>query len=507
MRPNQDSSRNPFKRNRQVPDYTARRVQWRLAILVFAVMLVLLMMQKAGQPETWEWMNFKKQPANQTSQGHAIDYGTSEHETVDTRISLVEGDADQPTDVITVADAFANPDANDLNAQPELKQAEPNGAEAEAAAEISEANDFVVAERDFWQKMYNRLSSPDKDTLFHLLRATIYRDQLNDQLSEPWAELSARIDLQRQAYYKKVEQRITALNQESQNARSPNPDGQEQRWTETLASMRKFWDQRVNPQLTEMAAGESALDEKPDRQKIEAVIELLDIAESIALSRVEDNAMTSRKSDMQAWFGIFDRLRRATETEIADSSRGGVSYVQLFEQPELYRDQVVTIRGQVRAAWWVEAPTNVHQIERYYVYWIRPDDGSNNPIAVYALEKPAGFPEINKKHIESDQEEWKEPVTVHGVFLKKWVYLSRDSSRICPLLLAKTIQWEPVAETAPAKELPGILAILATILVVGLVAVGIAMFAYRLTSKDLPGSRLTKPDVLKFDAEQISDQS
>lgn len=213
--------------------------------------------------------------------------------------------------------------------------------------------------------------------------------------------------------------------------------------------------------------------------------------------------MTSKQSDMQAWFSIIDQLKRTPDSGLNSASIGSVSYVQLFEQPDLYRGKVVTIVGEIRGAYWVDAPANDFEVERYYVFWIRPEDGSNNPIAVYALSPPPGFPTVNKKSSDSDKEAWKEPALVHGIFFKKWVYLSQDGSRVCPLLLAKTVEWKPIQEKEETSSLPGIPAIFAMLIAIGLVAISIAAFAYHLSSRELPGSRLTKKaDEVSFDIEQ-----
>ena len=50
----QQDENSPFRRT--VPNYSTRSVQIRLLMLVFAVMTVIALMMKAGDPNTWRWL-------------------------------------------------------------------------------------------------------------------------------------------------------------------------------------------------------------------------------------------------------------------------------------------------------------------------------------------------------------------------------------------------------------------------------------------------------------------
>ncbi|NIP86075.1 MAG: hypothetical protein GTO03_11110, partial [Planctomycetales bacterium] len=55
----------------------------------------------------------------------------------------------------------------------------------------------------------------------------------------------------------------------------------------------------------------------------------------------------------RAWFNLLEVLQNNSSQLIHQSSTGDVTFVQLFEQPEVYRGQLVTIRGTVKRAEWI----------------------------------------------------------------------------------------------------------------------------------------------------------
>jgi hypothetical protein len=48
-----------------------------------------------------------------------------------------------------------------------------------------------------------------------------------------------------------------------------------------------------------------------------------------------------------------------------------------------------------------------------------------------------GLP-VDGEYVETD-----ETVSVTGYFFKRWAYRAQDSTRLAPLILAKTLRWEP----------------------------------------------------------------
>ncbi|MBN2476109.1 MAG: hypothetical protein JXB62_15970 [Pirellulales bacterium] len=150
------------------------------------------------------------------------------------------------------------------------------------------------------------------------------------------------------------------------------------------------------------------------------------------LKSIRDDT-TFRYDERHAWFNLLDVLRRTDESALREASLGRVTFAQLFNQPNEYRGELVTIRGTVRRAHPLEAPKNDKQIDRYCQTWVQPADHQTTPMVVYCLSLPKGFPtgmDVSAK------------VEVTGFFFKRWAYRAQDGLRTTPVLLARTVHWE-----------------------------------------------------------------
>ncbi len=134
---------------------------------------------------------------------------------------------------------------------------------------------------------------------------------------------------------------------------------------------------------------------------------------------------------------------------------------------------MVTVSGTAELAYHVAAPKNDLGIETYYVFWLRPGDGSDAPIVAYALELPDGFPDVG-----SDQTKLREEMTFTGYFFKRWAYGAHDGIRTAPMILAKRPAWQPTPSILNV-ELPSWQSVLIAVLVIALVAIRIAFWVYR----------------------------
>lgn len=162
------------------------------------------------------------------------------------------------------------------------------------------------------------------------------------------------------------------------------------------------------------------------------------------LADIEDNT-PFRAAEHAAFFHLLNLLNETSEEQIAEAAQP-VTYVQLFEQANTYRGELVTLKGIVRWAHEIEAVPNEYGLEYYYQVWLEPDD-QPEPVCFYVLDLPLNFPL---------GQELGEKVTLHGVFFKRWVYRARQDMRITPLLLARTLHWEGTATIAQAeKPAPG----------------------------------------------------
>ena len=207
-------------------------------------------------------------------------------------------------------------------------------------------------------------------------------------------------------------------------------------------------------------------------------VESLPALTAAELAKIEDDTVW-RPAEREPWFKLFASLQQMSPEQLQKSTATNVGFVQLFRQPSAYRGQLVTIRGQVRLVYHVQAPQNELGITGYYVFWIRPKGGSNSPLVVYSLELPAGFPEVPDKDLDARTLEIDESVTFTGYFFKRWAYRARGGLHTAPMLLARVPLWVPTPDQAEQIELPDPLTIaIAIALLVG-VALLITWWAYR----------------------------
>jgi hypothetical protein len=171
--------------------------------------------------------------------------------------------------------------------------------------------------------------------------------------------------------------------------------------------------------------------------------------------RIQDDTVF-RPAEREIWFYELGRVRDVPAEDLLKQSVGEVAYLQLFDQPEDYRGQIVTIEGTARLAYRVQAPSNYVGIEEYYIYWIHPAGGPSSPIVVYALGAPAGFPAIKDRDADRGTTKLHEEVRVTGVFFKRYAYLNKDGNATytTPLILANTPEWKPAVQLVTADRLP-----------------------------------------------------
>ncbi len=196
----------------------------------------------------------------------------------------------------------------------------------------------------------------------------------------------------------------------------------------------------------------------------------------IDFSSVQDD-QPFRSAEAGPWFAILSRLRQTEERTIAAASRGWVTFSQLYRRSHDWRGRIVTVKGRVVQVARMRAPKNDVAISEYYQVWFRPAD-ENNPLVVYVLSLPPGFP--TGKRLD-------EPAEVHGVFFKRWAYQAHDSLRAAPVLLAKEMHWEgkaPATEAAPGPNpLPAVV----------LAVIFAGVFVWYVHQKTRPKARSAEP--------------
>jgi len=152
-----------------------------------------------------------------------------------------------------------------------------------------------------------------------------------------------------------------------------------------------------------------------------------------------------RKAEHPAWFKLFGVLQTEDQVSLDERSIGPVTFIQLYRQPKEYRGELVELRGTLRRSEPLPAPPNDHGIESYYRTWVFPDDNPSNPIVVYTLSVPDGFPSGMTLV---------EKVELQGFFFKRWPYVATDAIRTAPVVLASELDWIAMPEAeSPAPPL------------------------------------------------------
>lgn len=178
------------------------------------------------------------------------------------------------------------------------------------------------------------------------------------------------------------------------------------------------------------------------------------------LRDVQDDARFVAK-EANAFFHLLRLLSETDEATIKKSPAERVTYLQLWQQSAEYRGRLVTMRGRARGVQVKRAPPNDDGLQQYYEVWLQHESGNNasNPIAIYCLELPQGFPV---------KESMDEQVELTGLYYRRWWYLdSKDKPRRAPLILAKTLDWTPAPPVIDEPlNLPLLFALIASAAVV-----------------------------------------
>jgi hypothetical protein len=132
------------------------------------------------------------------------------------------------------------------------------------------------------------------------------------------------------------------------------------------------------------------------------------------------------------YYLVHERLRRYREAE--RNPRQFETYVDLFMNPDVWKGQLVTLRGHVRHVVSYPAKHPEFRGRELHELWLFTDDSQNNPTVVITPSLPADFP-VAAELIDQ--------VSVTGCVFKQYVYRGQESRRIAPLVLAGSIQWTP----------------------------------------------------------------
>ena len=149
------------------------------------------------------------------------------------------------------------------------------------------------------------------------------------------------------------------------------------------------------------------------------------IIDQLALSMLKDHSLFSNEDDI-AWFRMLERLQQYDYPTIKSNSTARVSALELGTQQPQFRGQLVTVRGEIRKAYRVQAQKNDLGVKQYFVIIIKPTGGTLVPFVVYSLEAPANFPQLPDKNLDGQTRDMSDLVEVTGYFFKSWAHQGGD---------------------------------------------------------------------------------
>jgi hypothetical protein len=433
------------KRRKPPPDYSSRRVQFRLFVLVTLVMVVITAAFEARNPARWRWL----WELNGTSK----DAG----ESLDPRLHVAPGRESESGEVV-LSDSRS-----------------PRG--EQTSAERKRVPAEVRAWEAGWDDVYKNLSYDDRTVLYNLLNAA-RRTGLSDDSAHA-AETLERLD---QCWSDHRRLALAALSDLSET--------EQQAWSELIEGLYRRWHEAVRPALASVGeAGRSGGVSLSDAQRAQ-LQELQSLLNSVQLNMIQDDSVF-RSSEREIWFYLLGELQAANAAQLQEHSLGPIGYAALFKQPDFYRGKLVTVQGTAKAVYSLPAPQNSYGIERYWVYVLYPSGGPSNPILVYALEKPADFPSLERADVGKKPLASEEEVRFTGYFFKRYAYQAQGGIFTAPMLLAREPEWLPASSLLSNRPLPSLPAFLGVAAVLALLAAALAWWVYH---QDPVGSSRPRAD-------------
>jgi hypothetical protein len=406
----------------------SRRVQMRLLLMIMTFGATLWMMNEVRKPENWRWFT----ALDQQSQA-AADLESNPAEP-DTRISQRPPPETDPPGIITMeSDASA--------VEIELPEAG-SGLDARSRAR-----------HDAWEQALGSLDHQQRRLFDRMMLAARGRAQLADENTELRKDVLAKLHRQWSSY---LQEALGAIVEQQENL----SEEEKASWLLIIQQMESNWENGILPALTTVSSGGELNDEQR-----ELLAEAQAVIDEVNIEAIVDNSIT-RPSDAPAWFRLLEQLQATEQAQLDTPQVPQVGFVELFDQPDVYRGKLVRVEGVIKLAKRVRPRENPLGIDEYYMFWLRPD-GSSSPMAIYTLELPPDFPELDYQGVELDTR-----ASFTGFFFKRWVYAAGDGPRIAPELLAKIPTWTPEpAAKRPALPQTNVI----TMIIAGAAALGIAI--------------------------------
>lgn len=394
-------------------------------LLVFVFMFVLLLIERARNPDLYQWIWTTDQAPPQ-------------------QVKETENRTPSGAD----------------SEEPSLDRLDWQGATQRAD------QSYQNTQRDLWETLTASLTSAERSLFDRLLKSSRDGSILQTETLSACQPVINKMDSGWNRYHEKAFLEVTKFNTDL-------TDSQKKTWLDVLQRSKDFWEGPLT------ASFQATLDKKdlaPDQQQ--TLMQVQSILDQLALKEIRDNTLF-RSSEHTIWFRLLEKLIQASPNQIKQSSTAQVNFLQLDSQGSEYRGKLVTVSGEIRQGYRVRAPKNILGITQYSVFTVKPHSGPEQPVIIYCLETPAGFPALPDKDLDRRTATLREKASFTGFFFKSWVYKTDTSTFSAPLMLAKSPQWSAaptVKETPPATVNTGKITLMVTGITLG--AILFSLFVY-----------------------------
>lgn len=411
-----ESSSRPKRTLQPPPDFQSRKMQVRLFVLVAACMGVLYLVTEAARPERWGWFFGQARPAPPPAAP----------EEIDTRIDDPETRQTEP-DVVRIAD--------------------PLRGTLDETARLEAKDPVSLALADGWSAFFEQASHDDRDLVALGLKALESRQPLPVERATSWSELLEKIDGFWSAY------KTSAIKGLEAPPREGDPpalsDEEKQKWKDVLDDVEEAW-RADRALLARLAQAEPTAYTDAEREQLR----LWQLRwERLSLAAIRDDTV-HRPQETDAWFALFDRLQQTDQAQLDKQDAPSVSFVQMFKETDDFRGKLVRFQGRIMQAKPIKASQNVYGIKQQYLLWIQPDDAPKSPVVVYALAMPKDFPTLDSPNLDGGYTKLREDVVVTGYLFKRWAYRAQEGTQVAPLVVTKSVKWQPSPIVTRGNELP-----------------------------------------------------
>ncbi len=212
---------------------------------------------------------------------------------------------------------------------------------------------------------------------------------------------------------------------------------------EALIELREHWPPESSPdavdgdRLRQLPLGRDSLTDRTLATQIQTALDL------DAISRVDPASVWKSRETV-----AFYRSLESPEAMWFGNRPSSPGAIALLQQPEVYLHRPIATVASVARVTRREAVENPLGIESYWELWLRPRDGSDQPIAFFALELPgaistlAGLPYVSDGPI----------FRFEGTFLKRLAYRSETGSQLAPAIVGRVV----VAKTTADDDTTGL---------------------------------------------------